>query len=337
MQKIRHFFQKYRLIACAAIVLSATLCAGYVWYWEYTPKDSLVGVFLSGNIPIVFVRTPHGKLIVIDGGSDARILREINAVIPIHRKTIDTIILSNTTDKRLVGLIPVLERYSVNKLLAASWVSSSTQFNSLDTTLQAKSIEPSIVSAKENIFVDGVGITLWPTEHGLVTKISIGKKSILITADALAKDFGPELIGQIGSTTNIVLSHNNGSYFSEEMFKSFHSESIILKKFTKSKAKALVAKIAPKTFLPIIDVVTTSKKTSTKNKFIKTKSAKKFTKNKSVQVSEPNTKIKSKPEPKSAAKIPFDITKQKDVDIINLTTSSMILFSSDGVLLKRVQ
>jgi competence protein ComEC len=63
----------------------------------------------------IFVRTPDGKQVLIDGGADApATLSEVGRAMPFWDRRLDMVILTSPDADRLAGLVPVLERYTVD-------------------------------------------------------------------------------------------------------------------------------------------------------------------------------------------------------------------------------
>ncbi len=62
----------------------------------------------------LFVQTPSGHQMVIDGGSEPReLLAEVGRRMPFWDRRIDLVVLTSPDDERLAGLVPLLERYEV--------------------------------------------------------------------------------------------------------------------------------------------------------------------------------------------------------------------------------
>ncbi len=97
-------------IAGAVGVVAAVALSGYA-----LPDGRLhVHVLDVGRGEALFVQTPAGRQIVIDGGADpARMLDLIGGRLPFWDRTLDLVILTSPTETRVAGLVPLLERYDV--------------------------------------------------------------------------------------------------------------------------------------------------------------------------------------------------------------------------------
>ena len=65
----------------------------------------------------VLIVTPEGHQILVDGGPAGEVMNELAEVMPFFDKTIDMIVLSHPHADHMDGLIEVLERYQVDKVL----------------------------------------------------------------------------------------------------------------------------------------------------------------------------------------------------------------------------
>jgi beta-lactamase superfamily II metal-dependent hydrolase len=65
----------------------------------------------------MFIRTPEDKRILVDGGSNSGIIRELSQIIPFYSRRIDCVIATNTENKNVTGLVDVIERYKVEKVI----------------------------------------------------------------------------------------------------------------------------------------------------------------------------------------------------------------------------
>ena len=101
------------LTASALLLLLATAA------WRALPDGRLHVAFLDvGEGDAVFIRTPSGRQVLIDGGpSPSRLLAHLGRRLPFWDHTLDLVILSHPDDDVLAGLIPVLERYRVENVV----------------------------------------------------------------------------------------------------------------------------------------------------------------------------------------------------------------------------
>ena len=114
-----------RMIVAGAALVSASVLGAYVWRQEHRPHILEVWVFGLQNGRSTFMRTPDDKRILIDGGSNSSVIRELTKILPFYSRRIDVIIASNSEGKNVSGLIDILERYSVDKVIVPAFTTES--------------------------------------------------------------------------------------------------------------------------------------------------------------------------------------------------------------------
>ena len=84
-------------------------------------KDGLLKVYFMdvGQGDAIFIETPNGNQVLIDGGPDNKVIQELSKVMPFYDRDIDMIIASHPHADHVAGLIEVLERYDVKNVLQA--------------------------------------------------------------------------------------------------------------------------------------------------------------------------------------------------------------------------
>ncbi len=83
----------------------------------------------------------NDKNILIDGGPDNIVLRRLGESLSFFDRRIDIIILSHYHDDHLTGLIEVLKRYQVDKVIYLKNSPSSLVFESFLKTIKSKNID----------------------------------------------------------------------------------------------------------------------------------------------------------------------------------------------------
>ena len=83
------------------------------------PDGRLHMVFFDvGQGDAIFIQTPHGHQILIDGGpSPALLLDSLGRAMPFWDRSLDLVVLTHPDEDHLAGLIPVLERYQVGRAM----------------------------------------------------------------------------------------------------------------------------------------------------------------------------------------------------------------------------
>jgi competence protein ComEC len=84
-------------------------------------KDDLLKVhfFDIGQGDAIFIESPSGQQVLIDGGPDDKILSKLGDVLPFWDRDLDMVILSHSHFDHYNGLIGVLERYDILNIMEA--------------------------------------------------------------------------------------------------------------------------------------------------------------------------------------------------------------------------
>lgn len=120
-------FQK-KLIRVLAISIF-----GFVFLWGWQSLSANGGklhlVFCDvGQGDAIYVRTPQGEDILIDGGPDEKVLACLSKRMPFWDRTLEMVVLTHPQSDHLTGLIPVFQRYRVKNFVGENLFSPSASF-----------------------------------------------------------------------------------------------------------------------------------------------------------------------------------------------------------------
>jgi len=161
----------------------------------------------------IFIETPEGHQIIIDGGPNSVLLQKLAERMPFWDKTIDLVILTHPEKDHMTGLLDVLQRYKVDYFLWTGVIKDDAENKRLASLLDKAQNPPKnfflaalnhasatkvlIASAGQEIKAGNVLVdTLYPFENMageemkntsndscIVSKIIYGKNSFLFTGD----------------------------------------------------------------------------------------------------------------------------------------------------------
>jgi len=178
----------------------------------------------------VLVVTPSSKHILVDAGPDNKILDCLSRHLPFWERTIDLALLTHPHADHLMGYYSVIERYNLSQFSTEKLINKTEGFQGLLTLLKKHNIKEQLVTKGDRWRLsDGVIITIvGPTgdflfrknpdgvitnsaESGsLITKITYGKFSALLTGDAPVDEM-QEVASEISSPTVLQIPHHGSS------------------------------------------------------------------------------------------------------------------------------
>ena len=102
--------------------MCALVTVFFIWSPLVARADHELRVsFLNvGQGDAIFIESPTGIQVLIDGGRDRSVLRELSTVMPWYDRSIDLVIATHPDADHITGLIDVLDRYDVGAVIESS-------------------------------------------------------------------------------------------------------------------------------------------------------------------------------------------------------------------------
>lgn len=176
-----------------------------------------------GQGDAIYIKTPGGKDILVDGGANNRVLDCLSKNMPFWDRTIELMILTHPDADHITGLVSVLERYTVLHFVTSKTSKQTGIYKKFINALSNEGLEPRYVFLNDKIgFGDGsVSDIIWPKEASLreftsdseVNQLSIiqvltyGDFKALLTGDAGAK-VQDRLIGSLSGIDVFKMPHH---------------------------------------------------------------------------------------------------------------------------------
>jgi len=176
------------------------LSNGMIFYTVFaeTRGGLLKVVFLDvGQGDAIFIESPTGNQLLIDGGPDKNITNVLSRVMPFYDKTIDVILTTHPDQDHIGGIPEILKNYTVGEYIDSGATSSTGTFKELQNEIYQKNIKTEIARAGELIDLGGGAFLkiLYPVsdpkgsdtnEYSVVAKLYYGNSTFLFTGDAPA-------------------------------------------------------------------------------------------------------------------------------------------------------
>jgi competence protein ComEC len=181
-------------VPAAALVASASFVL-----WPSADARLRVTVLDVGQGDAILIRTPDGQNVLVDGGPGGAVVRGLGNELPWYDRRIDLVVLTQPQRDHASGLIDVLARYDVRRVLAGpsvgggptndAWLASvDAEGLRTETALQGLSID-----LGEGLRIDVLGPDAAmaddpePNNRSLVLRLSWRGVSFLLTGDIEAR------------------------------------------------------------------------------------------------------------------------------------------------------
>ncbi len=205
------------------------LTAIFSWYalFAESREGVLTVSFLDvGQGDAIFVESPDGNQVLIDGGPNAKVLRELAREMPFYDRFIDVIIATHPDRDHTAGLADVFSRFHSGAYFASGALSDNGMNEILDANSESSGAKKYLGRAGTRIDLgDGAVLDiLFPDRDmthietntsSIVAKLTYGDTSFLLTGDSpiaieqyLAATYGEQLdvdvlkLGHHGSRTS---------------------------------------------------------------------------------------------------------------------------------------
>ena len=99
------------------VLIGLLVVAGYIWVYEYQHQDLEFIALDIGQGDAILIKTPERQNILIDGGPDNKVIRALDRNLPFWRRKIDLMILTHPDADHVTGLVEVLKRYEVGRVM----------------------------------------------------------------------------------------------------------------------------------------------------------------------------------------------------------------------------
>jgi competence protein ComEC len=214
------------LIFSAAATAFLSLC---LFLFFYHPAKLLEVDFLNvGQGDAELIKTPYGQTILIDGGPDNKVLAELGRNLPWLDRKIDLVINTHPHDDHVSGLIDVLKKYRVERILMTAAPSNAPPFEEFLKVCAEKKTPIIIVAGQEKITLgpDLVLEILYPgkndlgadlNEDSIVARLIYKNKTFLFVGDAGNKIEAELLQEKIDLKADVLKVGHHGSETSSSL------------------------------------------------------------------------------------------------------------------------
>ncbi|MCD4762296.1 MBL fold metallo-hydrolase, partial [bacterium] len=213
----------YSLFLVVGIIV-VLLATPSFWLGYAAGNDLEVHFFDVGQGDAIFIESPYGQNIIIDGGPDNSIIRELPKFIDWWDRKIDLMILTHPHDDHLIGLIEVIRRYKVGRILYTGVEFDNPAYEAWLEEIDKREIPLTIIDRPQTIFLgDGCVLEIiYPQESflgrvvenlnnsSIVAELTFKDNSFLFTGD-IEREVEEELLPVLSGAVDVYKSAHHGS------------------------------------------------------------------------------------------------------------------------------
>lgn len=179
------------LLAANLAVWSAMLAFSQGGYLKFQ-------VFDIGQGDAIYMRTPEGNDILVDGGPGDAVLSKLGRTLPYGDRKIELIVLTHPHADHVSGLVEVLKHYHVGAVMLPEVEYETATYAAFLNLVKEKGVKIVRPKLGQRIFLDSAVVLdiLYPVvgyfenapndinDASVVARLSLGQSQILLTGDA---------------------------------------------------------------------------------------------------------------------------------------------------------
>ena len=190
--------QSKRKILFLLVFIFILAIGAYILYEENLQANLEVITLDIGQGDAILIKTPYRQNILIDGGPDNSVIRGVDRHLPFWRRKIDLMILTHPDADHVTGLVEVLRRYPVERVMGTGVAHILPAYIRWLEIIKDEEIPFDIAQAPMRVeFGDDLWMEIiypWDdfagrdvednNETSIVAKLIYGETSFLLTGDA---------------------------------------------------------------------------------------------------------------------------------------------------------
>lgn len=181
------------------LLLAVILLFANFFIWQGVVAEDRQGLriyFLDvGQGDAIFIEAPSGNQVLIDGGPDRTVLRQLGKVMPFYDRSIDLVFATHADADHIGGLPEVIERYRIGAYIDNGMEGSTALYRALMEKVGEKYL-PHIEAKRGMVFRLGDGAfleILFPDRDlegaqsntgSIIARLVYGDTSFMLTGDA---------------------------------------------------------------------------------------------------------------------------------------------------------
>lgn len=196
---MKQTFKKYKWKILGMLALVAGF-ACFVAYQEASRIELTVAFLDIGQGDAIFIETPSGTQLLVDGGPDASVLEVLGTVLPFYDRSIDMLVVTNPDKDHIAGFIDVLDQYRVGTVLEPGTRSKTETYATLQDRIKKQEIQHLLAQSgmrfvldrKHSIYMDIIypdrDVSHFSSNDGsIIARLVYGETEVMLAGDATAK------------------------------------------------------------------------------------------------------------------------------------------------------
>lgn len=184
--------------------------------WSYVQHENRQGILKFvvldvGQGDSLFIESPTGKRVLVDGGPNRNLMREISKVMPWYDRHIDILVVTNPDRDHYEGFLPLLQKYKTDLFLESGTKNDKGVYEFLLEKLDEMNV-PKFLARKDQkidlgggaylevLFPDRDVSGLSPNDGSIVMKLIYDETSVMLQGDS-TKRMEEYLLSSLGTTT----------------------------------------------------------------------------------------------------------------------------------------
>ena len=211
----------------------------FIWYGVFAENNAgkLTVSFLNvGQGDAIFIEGPNGNQILVDGGPNKAILRELGHSMPFYDHSIDVVMETHPDLDHIGGLPEVFHNYKVETIIEDGLRSETAAEKELENIVAEKKVNEIVARRGMKIDLgDGAFLEILSPDRdvsgsdtntaSIVAKLVYGKTSFLLTGDAPTsiENYLAKVDGKNLKTDVLKVAHHGSKNSASEAFLGFAS------------------------------------------------------------------------------------------------------------------
>lgn len=243
VKKLTHFVNDYGKVAVTSIVLFVVGVLLYNVVHVVGSNELRISFLDVGQGDSILIQTPSGKDMLIDGGASDVVLERLSHEMSFFDRDIDVMVATHPDADHVTGLIPVLTKYEVKKVITSPRDGDTGIFADLDKHIDSEKTEVHVAHTGDVIdFGDGVTAhILYPSasynarsgdtnDASVSMVLTYGERTFLLTGDLPTTHEGELFSGELPRNITVYKAGHHGSKYSsgEQLLTYIHPEYAVI-------------------------------------------------------------------------------------------------------------